>query len=249
MHNCKPRATPSQPIAPTDSSEKFEPSRKYREVVGSLIYAMTCTRPDLSWTVTKLSQCLNEPTVNDWTMVKHVFRYLKGTSHYKLVFRKMRDGVHLEGFSDSDCGGSHDRRSMSGYYFSLNPTGPAVSWKSRKQPTVALSTCEAEYMAFAATIQEAIFLRMLIEEFICHPVGTIRINGDNQGAISLVKNPVFHNRSKHIDIKYNFIREKHSNGEIELVYVPSESNIADIMTKPSTKYKLEVFREHLFGKW
>ena len=127
-------------------------------------------------------------------MVKHVFRYLKGTSHYKLVFRKTRDGINLEGFSDSDWGGSHDRRSMSGYYFSLNPTGPAVSWKSRKQPTVALSTCEAEYMAFAATIQEAIFLRMLIEEFTCHPVGIIRINGDNQGAISLVKNPVSHSR-------------------------------------------------------
>ena len=102
-------------------------------------------------------------------------------------------------------------------------------------------------MALAATTQEAMFLFMLIKDFMCSLTKPITINCDNQGAIALVKNCIVHNRSKHIDIKYHFIRDKFVNGFIDMVYVPSESNVADLMTKPPTKHKLEVFRTMLFG--
>ena len=128
----------------------------------------------------------------------------------------------------------------------MNPNGPAISWKSKKQPTTALSSCEAEYMALAATVQEAMFLSMLIN-FITDSCKPILIHADNQGAIALVKNPIIHNRSKHIDIKYHFIREKFENGFIDIVFVPSEYNVADMMTKPFTKIKLDRFRSMIGG--
>jgi len=126
--------------------------------VGSLIYAMTCTRPDLCWVVTKLSQNLSNPQKSHWTAVKHVLRYLKGTLEYELCYRKCKDNLTLQGYSDADWADSSDRRSTSGYCFSLNSIGPPISWKSKKQSTVALSSCEAEYIALALAIQESFYL-------------------------------------------------------------------------------------------
>ena len=128
---------------------------------------MTCTRPDLCWVVTKLSQHLDNPDVSDWVMVKHVLRYVKGTLGYKLFYTKSVDGLCLAGYSDSDWGTCvDDRRSTTGYIFTLNPQGPPISWKSKKQTTVALSSCEAEYMALAASVQESLFLFMLLGTFL-----------------------------------------------------------------------------------
>ena len=252
MSDCNPRKTPCETkpesyeaVDVTDQSE--EDVRKYREVVGSLVYAMTCTRPDLAWVVTKLSQHLSKPTSKDWMMVKHVLRYLKGTMERKLKFSKSTNGLKLRGFSDSDWGGSEDKRSTTGYLFCLNDDGGAVSWKSRKQPTVALSTCEAEYMALVATTQEALFLKTLVKDFGLSCTEPIQLHGDNQGAISLVKNPVTHEKSKHIDIKFHFIREKFSEGLIEVDHVPTGDNVADVMTKPPTKVKLDHFKRTMFG--
>ena len=163
-------------------------------------------------------------------IVKHVLRYIKGTLNQKLSYQKSKNGLGIHGYSDADWGSSSDRKSTTGYYFSLNEEGPAISWKSKKQPTVALSTCEAEYMALTAATQEALFLNMIVKDFSLLTSSLVCIHGDNQGAIALVKNPVSHNRSKHIDIKYHFIREKYSNGLIDLKYVPTNDNIADLMT-------------------
>ena len=253
MEQCKPRSTPSE-VNPTafDSNETDEPQRKYREIIGSLIYAMVCTRPDLCWIVTKLSQHLDKPNKADWVMVKHVLHYLKGTLNYKIVYKKSEMGLCLSGFSDSDWAGSvSDRCSTTGYYFSLNPDGPPVSWKSKKQCTIALSSCEAEYMALAASAQEAIFLSMLMNDFMPIDLSInkpVVIKADNQGSIAFVKNNIVHNRSKHIDIKYHFIRNNYVNGLIDVVYIPTELNVADVMTKPVTKQKLEHFRMLLFGE-
>ena len=222
---------------------------KYREVIGSLIYAMICTRPDLSWVVTKLSQHLEKPTNADWVMVKHVLRYIKGTLNKKLTYRKSSEGLKLMGFSDSDWAGSTtDRRSTTGYYFSLNSNSPPVSWKSKKQSTVALSSCEAEYMALSACAQESQFLKMLLSGFIpTDPRKPVVIKGDNQGAIALVKNNIVKARSKHIDIRFHYIRDCYKNGQIDVVYIPTEHNVADVMTKPVAKQKLDRFRVLLFG--
>ena len=248
MGQSKPRCTPCELNTSAFVSKKIpeQSPRKYREIVGSLIYAMTCTRPDLCWIVTKLSQHLDNPDTADWVMVDHVLRYIKGTLDYKMYFVKSKVNLKLEGFSDSDWGSSIiDRRSTSGFYFSLNPDGPPISWKTRKQPTVALSSCEAEYIALAAAVQEAMFLFSLLKEFISQ--SSIVIQVDNQGAIALSKNPIVQNRSKHIDIRYHFIREKVKNGFISLEYVPSECNVADLMTKSYSKIKLQRFKGMLFG--
>ena len=160
--------------------------------------------------------------------------------HYGLKFQKS-DALELNGFCDSDWGTSEDRRSITGYGFQLCKSGPLISWKSRKQQTVALSTCEAEYMALAAATQEAKFLRQLFADMNGCSVECVCLHVDNQGAIALAKNPVQHQRSKHIDIKYHFVRLEIQRGCIQLEYVQSEDNVADIFTKPASKARLGKF--------
>jgi transposase InsO family protein len=255
MADCKPRSTPCElKLDPSKESNHDDlcpetgDEKRFREIIGSLIYAMTCTRPDLAFVVTRLSQHLANPTDVDWITVKHVLRYIKGSVNQKLLYTKSKDQLKLEGFSDSDwASDSSDRRSTTGYYFRLNEAGPPISWKSKKQQTVALSSCEAEYMALASSTQEALFLRMLTKEFALQQTDPICIHGDNQGSLDLVRNPVSHDRSKHIDIKFHFIREKFTKGLIDVSHVPSGDNIADMMTKPVTKVKLNKFRGALFG--
>ena len=227
MSDCKPRSTPCEikldAYEAISGKEEENDIRKYREIVGSLVYAMTCTRPDLAWVVTKLSQNLSKPTDVDWMTVKHVLRYVKGTLELKLWYKKSKNGLKIEGYSDSDWAScADDRRSTTGYYFCLNAAGPPVSWKSRKQPTVALSSCEAEYMAFTDCVQEAMFLQMMLSEVISVPT-PIPIHGDNQGAIALVKNPIISNRSKHIDTKHHFIREKFSAKVIDIYLMSTQT--------------------------
>ena len=251
MMSCKPRATPCEVKLSAYHSEDDEIGNesKYRAIVGSLIYAMTCTRPDLSWIVTKLSQHLSKPTVGDWAILKHVLRYVKGTLDYKLMFRKSGSNLRLVGFSDSDWASSEDdRRSTTGYYFSLSDVGPAISWKSRKQSTVALSSCEAEYMALTEATQEAIYLKQVYSDLVRESYDDpIQLYGDNQGSLALIKNPVRHNRTKHIDIRYHFIREHFLNNLIAVSYVETENNVADVMTKAMTQFKLRKFQKELFG--
>ena len=127
---------------------------------------MSCTRPDLAWIVTKLSQHLSKPSLSDWTAVKHVLRYIKYSINYELTYQKSKNGLKIEGFSDSDWASSADRKSTTGYCFRLNEDGGLISWKTRKQPTIALSTCEAEYMALTAAAQESLFLRMIVKDFV-----------------------------------------------------------------------------------
>ena len=144
MSNCKPRSTPSEQKLEFDGGIPVDP-RQYREAVGSLVYAMACTRPDICWVVTQLSQFLVAPMKGHWIALKHVLRYLKGTLDFELCYRKCDDGLTLIGYSDADWASStDDKHSISGYCFSLNRAGPLISWKLRKQPTVALSSCEAE---------------------------------------------------------------------------------------------------------
>ena len=161
MSDCKPKAIPcvlgTEKVSNVKSPKLSDP-KIYSGIVGSLIYVMTGTRPDLCYIVTKLSQKMPEPTEADLIMAKHVLRYLKCTRDLGLTFTKSLSPLTLlKGFCDSDWGASiEDRRSVTGYNFQLSKEGPLISWKSRKQPTVALSTCEAEYIALANAVQEDI---------------------------------------------------------------------------------------------
>lgn len=243
MSDCKPKATPCEVASgklTVEESSPLEDTKLYRELVGSLIYLMTCTRPDICYIVTRLSQFLASPTKAHLAMGKHVLRYLKGTIGHCLRFEKC-DKLQLEGYCDADWGSSiEDRRSISGFAFQLSRKGPLISWKSKKQQCVALSTCEAEYIALTAAVQEAKFLRQLyhdmygLQDNVC-------IHVDNQGAIALAKNPVHHQRSKHIDIRYHFVRSEIQSGIVNLEYVPTELNVADVFTKPVSRVRIDGF--------
>lgn len=241
MTDCKPKATPcnSDVVKLKDEDSTYmEDPRLYREIVGSLIYIMTGTRPDLCYVVTKLSQHMSKPTKAHLILAKNALKYLKGTLKYGLKFEKANENLNLIGYCDLDWGGSEDRKSLSGYNFQLGHGGSLISWKSKRQQCVALSTCEAEYIALSHAIQEAKFLKQLLSDMKGGCEIYTLLNVDNQGAIALAKNPVYHQRSKHIDIKYHFIRSEVQKGSVELKYVPTELNNADAFTKPLSKRKL-----------
>lgn len=244
MSDCKPKSVPCDLSVNNEvnfDSKELADARLYREIVGSLIYIMMGTRPDICYVVTKLSQYMAKPTKADFNLAKHVLKYLKGTIDYDLKFSKCKYDLKLQGYCDSDWGTSNDRRSITGYCFQLNSDGPLISWRSKKQKIVALSSCEAEYVALTCSIQEAKFLSQLFADIQGSEKQPIVLYGDNQGALSLAKNPVHHQRTKHIDIKYHYIRAEIQNGNILLMYVPSENNISDIFTKPVSKAKLSKF--------
>ena len=250
MTDCKPRATPCE-VKFDDNAHNSEPcvdSTKYRELVGSLIYAATSTRPDISFVVSRLSQYLSAPQNKHMVMAKHVLRYLKGTLDNELVYRKSDKPLGLFGYSDSDWASSiEDRKSITGYCFSMTGQGGVISWKSKKQPTVALSTCEAEYMGLGSATQESLYLTQLLRGMDVNMYTCATIFEDNQGAIALGHNPVNRQRSKHIDVKYHFVRNALEEGKINVQYCPTEHMVADALTKPLNRVKLQRFMKHLFG--
>jgi hypothetical protein len=205
----------------------------YSELVGSLLYLSTCTRPDLAQAVGALARYMSQPTVDHWQVAKGVLRYVAGTADHGIIYSREASG--LVGFCDADFAGDIDsRRSTTGYAFCL--FGGAISWNSRLQPTVAVSTVEAEYMSAAAAVKEALWLGRLLAE-LGVSVQPLRVYCDNQGAIKLLKHPIASQRSKHIDVLYHFAREKVMSGEVEFVYISTADMVADIFTKPSSKSK------------
>ena len=202
----------------------------YRQAVGSLMYVMVGTRPDIAVAVGAVAQHMQQPGEAHWIAVKRIFRYLKGSTNVCLSYSNHGTSSILQGFVDSDWGGSlKERRSTSGYAFIFG--GGAVSWKSKKQPTVALSTTEAEYMAATQATKEAIWLRRFLQEIGLQQNGPTPIHSDSQGSIALIKNPVHHARTKHIDIQHHFVREKCESEEVEFIYCSTAEMAADVLTK------------------
>jgi hypothetical protein len=201
------------------------------------------TRPDICFAVNTLSQFMVEPRRVHWVAAKHVLRYLRGTVEYGLSYIQ-GDGVKLMGFTDADwAGNTVDRKSTSGCCFSLG--SGVVSWFSRKQKSVALSSAEAEYMAASLAACEAIWLRKATHGFVWPGVGATVIHCDNQSCIKLSENPVFHDKSKHIEIRFHFIRDCVQKGTVKLQYVPTGEQVADILTKALMKGKFVFFRDKL----
>ena len=250
MENCSPVQTPAenglkleQPT-PADAQEFKEQNFNYRQAVGSLIYLMTATRPDICWITSKLSQYLERPGMQQLAACKRVFRYLQGTKDYKLNFQS--SGIELVGYSDADWGNDlDDRRSTTGYLFMAGNS--PISWNSRKQQSVALSSCEAEYMAMSESTKEAVYLRQLCQAMGCQLEAPTRIYCDNQSAIQLLTNVgKHHGRSKHIDIRYHFVRD---HKDIIFLHVSSKENLSDFLTKPVSYSQLAkvVQKLHIAG--
>lgn len=208
-------------------SAKFEQSSLYASLIGSLMYAALGTRPDIIHAVVSLSRFNNKCTQEHWQAAKRILRYLHGTQSAGIMYR----GGSLEGYSDAEWGGDHvDRRSTGGYVFKLY--GGAVSWQSKKQETVAQSSTEAEYIAVNGAAREFVWLKRVLCEIGENVECPFKLYEDNRGCIDLSKNPEFHARSKHIDIKHHYIRELVQKKEIELKYCRTEEMVADVMTKP-----------------
>lgn len=237
MGNCKPIDTPLEVNKKWLESKQKEivcdERMPYQNLIGCLMYIAVCSRPDIMHAISVLSQFNNCYEAKHWQAAKRLLRYLKGTLDYRLTYKKT--GKMLKGYVDSDWGGCIvDRRSYTGFCFILG--GAAVSWESRKQRTVALSTMEAEYMAMGEAVKEAIFLRYLLQEIFGKEY-CIPILNDNQSAQSLSLNTVCNNRTKHIDMRHHFIREKVNSGEIIFKYVEIEKMVADVLTKALLKCK------------
>jgi hypothetical protein len=243
MMDCKPVTTPLATNVQLTKADSPLPQvtpdtafiRQYQSAVGALMYAMMGTRPDLAFAVASLSQFSSNPGQPHWDSIKHVLRYIRGTTGYKLTYGS-RPGTSLlfDGYCDSDWGSNiDDRRSITGYVFMLG--GGAVSWQSKKQPTVALSSVEAEYMAATQAAREALWWQKLLHELGVARHPTTIIHSDSQGSIALSKNPEHHARSKHIDIRHHFIREQVVANHISLQYMSTEDMLADVMTKPLSR--------------
>lgn len=207
----------------------------YREAIGSLMYASVGTRPDIAFAVSTLSQFLDNPGPVHWEAVKRIFRYLVGTKDWGLTLGGGKEG--LEGFTDADGASQEHRRAISGYAFIMD--GGAISWSSRKQELVTLSTTEAEYVAATHAAREAIWLRHFIGEVFSPLTDPTTLHCDNQSAVAIATNGNFHARTKHIDIRYHFIRYVVEDKSIRLIYCPTDDMTADTFTKalPSAKAK------------
>ncbi|KAL8095832.1 hypothetical protein AgCh_036989 [Apium graveolens] len=180
-------------------------------------------------------QDLSEPCKAHFAAAKRILRYLKGTKNYGLLYRSEEDNK-LVGFTDSDWAGCvDDRKSTSGYLFSLGTK--AFSWSSRKQKTVALSSAEAEYVAATSAACEAIWLKRILADMQLQEDESTVLYCDNISAIALIKNPVFHSRTKHIEIRHHFIRELVEDGELKILHCQTGEQIADVFTKPLPAYK------------
>ncbi|KAK9739429.1 hypothetical protein QE152_g9006 [Popillia japonica] len=225
---------------------------------------MLGTRPDLSYSINFFSRYQNCASDNHYNYLSRLLRYLKTTLNFELTYSNNVTSVPLVGYADADWGNESDRRSVTGYLFKIYDN--TVSWVSRKQPTVSLSSTEAEYVSLcsATTKQptvslssteaeyvslcsattEAIWLKRLLHDLGIE-TGIVNIYEDNMPCIAISKDPVYHKKVKHIDIKYHFIREQIKNKIIEPIYISTQEQIADVLTKGLSSQKFTVFRDKL----
>ncbi|KAK9059484.1 hypothetical protein SSX86_020186 [Deinandra increscens subsp. villosa] len=251
---CKPVDSPMLPtgkLLPEDGSPMKDPER-YRRLVGKLNY-LTVTRPDISFAVSVLSQFMATPYTGHWNAALRVLRYLKNSpglgilysdqGHCRVgAFTEEGDG-RISGFSDADWAGCPiSRRSTTGYCVFVG--GNLVSWKSKKQHTVSRSSAESEYRAMADVTSEMIWVRRLLKELGVISDGLMRLYCDNQSAIHIAKNQVFHERTKHIEVDCHLIRDrvvgtKVDPPSIQPIHIKAEFQLADILTKPLRKTQID----------
>ena len=247
MSDCNPIGTPMDPGAHLSSSmspqspeeQKIMEKIPYLSAVGTLQYLATSTRPDISFTVGVLARFNSNPGIQHWNAVKHLFCYLKGTLDYKLVYGPTDSSQLFITYTDADHGGNPDNgRSTGGYAVVIG--GGAVSWSSRLQPVVTLSTTEAEYIAAVEAGKELVWMRNLLAEFGYTHSSPSHLLIDNNSAVTVSKNPEHHGRMKHLDLRSHWLRDTVEAGIITPIHVPTSLQAADIFTKPLKRQKIDV---------
>ncbi|XP_040868949.1 uncharacterized protein [Glycine max] len=230
MQNCRPVDSPMDPNLKllADQSEMCPDPERYIRLVGKLIY-LTITRPDISFAVGVVSQFMQNPRVDHWNAVMRILRYIKRALGQGLLYED-KGNTQVSGYCDADWAGCPmDRRSTSEYCVSIG--GNAISWKSKKHTVVARSSAEAEYRSMAMATCELMWIKQLLQELRFCEVGQMKLYCDNQAPLHIASNPVFHERTKHIEIDCHFIREKLLSKEIITEFISSNGQLADILTK------------------
>lgn len=220
----------SDPAATYPEIPKLHSS--YIKLVGELIYLSINTRPDIAYVINSLAQHNVNPEAQHFAMAKRVLRYLAGTQDLCLHYggKAEDDEQELHAYADASWANEVGRRSVSGYVWFY--ASGLISHISKKQTMVALSSVEAEYMAAMHVVQEGLWLCSLFMELLIPFMSPIKVYLDNTGAIALSTAAKFHQRLKHIDLRYHFIREHDDNNSFQLIWVSSYKNIADILMKP-----------------
>jgi hypothetical protein len=237
MTGCNPTHTPMEKLKLSRESiaEEVDPTH-YWQLIGSLRY-LVHTRPDIAFAVGYMSRFMEWPTMEHLQAVKQILRYVAGTLDYGLHYGRAPDTARFVGYYDSDLAGDVDTsKSTTGTMFFLGDC--LVSWQSLKQKVVALSSYEAEYIATTTVATQALWLSRMLAELLCRKV-------DSKSALALAKNPVFHERSKHIHIKYHFIRDCLEDGSIKASHIATTDQLADILTKSLWKSKFQEMRERI----
>ncbi|KAJ9562043.1 hypothetical protein OSB04_007203 [Centaurea solstitialis] len=212
----------------------------YASAIGSIMYAMLCTRPDVAYSISVTSRYQQNPGEAHWVAVKNILKYMRRTKEMFLVFGGSEDEISVTGYSDASFQTDRDDyKSQSGYVFTLN--GGAISWKSSKQDTIADSTTEAEYIAASDAAKEAVWLRNFISDLrvVASISRPIDIYCDNSGAVAQAKEPREHHKSRHVLRKYHLIREIIGRGDVRICKIPTDENVADPLTKPLARAKHE----------
>jgi hypothetical protein len=246
MAGCNPCTVPIEPRLKLskESESPLVNAMGYRSIVGGLRYLVN-SRPDIAFAMGYVSRFLEEPREDHRAAVKHLLRYIAGTQDHGVFYGKGKSGDHwLVGFSDSDHAGDiDDRRSTTGvlYYLGSSP----VTWQSSKQKVVAHSSCEAEYIAAANGACQGVWLARLLGDLIGAESGAPTLKVDNKSAIDLNKNPVHHDRTKHIDVKYHYTRERVDVGRIVLEQISTGDQLADVLTKSLAHVKFQELCERI----
>ena len=243
MENSRPVATPIDSNKHEETCDKSF-NFKYREAVGCLLYLATVSRPDIAFAVSFASRYIEKPLSCHFVLVKRILRYLRGSLDLHFEYR-CKQNFELNCYSDSDFAGDIDsRRSTSGFVVCFGRS--TISWCSQKQKIVALSTTEAEYIAACEAIKQVVWYKQLLEDFGYNIKYNLFL--DNQSSIRIIKNPEFHKRTKHIDVRYHYIRDMYNSKFFEIYYVPTNENLADFLTKPLVKLKfIELIRFVMTG--
>jgi hypothetical protein len=232
----KPLIPIGNQIAPNTGELNPEATRQYQQEIGSIMYLMTKTRPDLAYPIGLCARFMANPGPEHFKALNKIWKYLCSTWDLSLHYQSESQ---LFTYCDADWGGdTTTRRSTTG--FACLYRGGAITWNSRLQKTVALSSCEAEYMSLKEAVKEQVFIKSLLSELgsiIEEEILANTVYTDSQSAIELAKNPLYHHRTKHIDIQYHFVREKFQEGISQLTYIPTDQQIADGLTKSIDQQK------------